>query len=192
MHTRVSLPATRSICATNFFIAAPEPTSWCLPSRFFNSRFSSSSRESRSAFSTVTSSLSVVSGFSRKSNAPSFVARTAISIFACPEIRITGALTPALLTSSKNSRPLLPGITTSEKITSNFSLRNSSTARLALSQTVASWPANLNARESDARVLASSSTSKSCAFRVTVFFARMFSRSPQQLRRLVWEVPWRS
>src|SRR6516164_3278899 len=169
MHTLVSLAATRSICANSLAIAAPPPTSWCLPSRFFSSVFSSSRRDTRSAFSTVTSSLSVDSGFSRKSSAPSLVARTAMAMFACPEIRMTGAFMPAPLISSRNSSPLLPGITTSEKITSNFSLRSNSTARFALSQTVASCPARRNARESEARVFASSSTSRSWAFRVTIF-----------------------
>src|SRR5256886_10365688 len=60
-----------------------------------------------------------------------------------------GVLKPAFFRSSSNSRPLLPGITTSERITSNDSVRMSSTARTALSQTVASCPASRNARERD-------------------------------------------
>ena len=60
-----------------------------------SSRFSSSSRESLRAFSTVTSSLSVESGFSRKSSAPSRVALTAISMLAWPEIRTIGVCMPA-------------------------------------------------------------------------------------------------
>src|SRR5258708_7837768 len=88
------------------------------------------------------------------------------------EVKSTGGFTPARLISSRNSRPLFPGITTSEKIRSNCSVRNNSTARPALSQTVASCPARRNARESEARVLASSSTSSKCAFRVTIFSRR--------------------
>ena len=153
MQTRVSLAATRSICSNNFFIAGPEPTSSCLPRRCRNSRFSSSSRESRSALSTVTKSLSVESGFSRKSSAPSLVAFTAISMFACPEMSTIGVFSPAFFKSSSSSRPLFPGITTSERIRSNESARSRSSARAALSQTVASCPAIRKARERDARVL---------------------------------------
>src|SRR5436189_6056519 len=141
MQTRVSLAATRSICSSNFFIAGPEPTSSCFPRRCRNSRFSSSSRESRKAFSTVTKSLSVESGFSKKSSAPSFVAFTAISIFACPETMPMGVFSPAFFKSSSSSMPLFPGITTSERIRSNDSRRSRSSARAALSQTVASCPA---------------------------------------------------
>ena len=159
MHTRVSLAATRSICAINFFIAGPDPTNSCLPKRWRNSLFSFSSRDRRSAFSTVTRSLSVDRGFSRKSSAPSFVAFTAISIFAWPEIKMIGVFTPAFFKSSSSSSPVRPGITTSERIKSKVSVRSSSTARAALSQTVASCPSRRKARERDASVFGSSSTS---------------------------------
>ncbi len=162
MQTRVSLAATRSICAVSRAMAAPDPISSCLPRRWRSSRFSSSRRVKRSAFSTVSSNLSVESGFSRKSRAPSLVARTAISMLACPEISTMGVFTPAFFRSSRSSRPLFPGITTSERIMSKFSVRKSSSARLALSHTVASCPARRNAREREANVLGSSSTSSRC------------------------------
>ena len=66
----------------------------------------------------MSSSLSVESGFSRKSSAPRRVARTAISILAWPEIITTGTGAPSALMSSSSARPSLPGITTSEKIMS--------------------------------------------------------------------------
>ena len=80
MQTRVSLAATRSTCAMTFFIASPVQTISCLPSRWRSCRFSDSRRCNLRAFSTVSRSLSVEIGFSRKSRAPSFVACTAISI----------------------------------------------------------------------------------------------------------------
>ena len=66
----------------------------------------------------VTRSFSVESGFSRKSTAPSRVARTAVSTLAWPEIITTGVVTPAAFKSSSSEIPSLPGMTTSEKITS--------------------------------------------------------------------------
>ena len=88
--TRVSLAATRSTFAITLCITADFQTSSCLPARCFSRRFSSSRRDSLTVFSTVTSSFSVDSGFSRKSTAPSRVARTAISMLACPETITTG------------------------------------------------------------------------------------------------------
>ena len=97
MQTRDSLAATRSICAITRRMASPDQTISCLPSRALSSRFSCSRRLSLSAFSTVSSSLSVESGFSRKSSAPRRVARTAISMCAWPDIMTTGAVTPLAL-----------------------------------------------------------------------------------------------
>ena len=118
MQTRVSLAATRSTCAITRRMASPECTISCLPTRWRSSRFSSSRRFSLRTLSTVSSSLSVESGFSRKSIAPSRVARTAISILACPEIITTGSEMPSARRSSSSARPSLPGITTSDSIMS--------------------------------------------------------------------------
>ena len=119
-----------------------------------------------SAFSSVTRSFSVESGFSRKSSAPSRVARTAISMCAWPLIITTGAVTPAAFRSSSSARPSRRGITTSLRIRSKGCAWASSSARAALSQTTASWPARRKARESEASVLASSSTIRILAFAV--------------------------
>src|SRR5438477_9033408 len=55
---------------------------------------------------------------SRKSRAPSLVARTAISICACPDIITTGVGTSCDLRSASSESPSLPGMTTSERIKS--------------------------------------------------------------------------
>jgi len=55
-----------------------------------------------------------------------------------PGIITTGVVVPAAFKSSSSDIPSLPGMTTSEKITSNRSARISSNARVALSHTVAS------------------------------------------------------
>src|SRR5208283_521063 len=57
----------------------------------------------------------------------------------------------------------------SERIRSKGCVVASSSALAALSQTVASWPSRRKARESEASVLASSSTMSRCAFCDTLF-----------------------
>ena len=79
-----------------------------------------------------------------------------------------GVATPCVLSSSSNVRPSLPGMTTSERMRSKGWVMASSRALVALSQTVASWPSRRKARESEASVLASSSTMSRCAFCGTV------------------------
>ena len=138
MHTRVSLAATRSTWAMIFFMVSPVQMISCFPRRWRSWRFSDSRRCSFRAFSTVSSSLSVEMGFSRKSRAPSLVARTAISICACPDIITTGVGTSCDLRSASSESPSLPGMTTSERIKSKCCERARSRALAALSQTVAS------------------------------------------------------
>ena len=60
-------------------------------------------------FSTVINSLSVESGFSRKSIAPSRVARTAISMLAWPETITTGVGTPGRLQFLQQRESVLAG-----------------------------------------------------------------------------------
>jgi hypothetical protein len=67
MQTRDSLAATRSTCAITRRIASLFHTISCRPTRRRSWRFSSSRRDSFSAFSTVSISLSADTGFSRKS-----------------------------------------------------------------------------------------------------------------------------
>jgi len=71
---------------------------------------------------------------------------TAISICAWPDIITTGVVTPAALICSSSASPFIAGMTTSEKITSNFSALIISRALIGLSQTVASCPARRKAR----------------------------------------------
>src|SRR5215469_16554323 len=74
-----------------------------------------------------------------------------------------GVVRPRVLRSSRNAMPSLPGMTTSEKIRSKRCVLTSSSARAALSHTVASWPAMRKARASEPSVLASSSMMSRCA-----------------------------
>ena len=131
MHTRDSVGATRSTCAMTRCIASLVHTSSWRPTRRRSCRFSSSSRASRSVFSTVSSSLSDEIGFSRKSDAPSRVARTAMSTVACPEIMMIGVATPSSRSSASMARPSFPGITTSEKTMSKRSCWRRAIARAA-------------------------------------------------------------
>ena len=109
MQTRVSLAATRSIWAISFFMVSPVQTISCFPRRWRSCRFSDSSRCNLSAFSTVSSSFSVEIGFSRKSSAPRRVARTAISMCACPDIMTTGVVTALRFQIFQQRQPVFAG-----------------------------------------------------------------------------------
>ena len=88
-------------------ITADFQTNSCLPARCRSRLFSSSRRDSFTVFSTVTSSFSVESGFSRKSTAPRRVARTAISMLAWPEIITTGAVDAGRFQIGQQREPVL-------------------------------------------------------------------------------------
>ena len=176
MQTRVSLAATFSICAMIVVMAWPVQISSCFPKCWRSSLFSDSNRCSLRAFSTVSRSFSVEIGFSKKSRAPSLVARTAISMWACPDIITTGVATSSDFNSCRSHSPSLPGITTSESTRSKRCALARSSAFAALSQTTTSCPARRKAREREARVLASSSTTKRCAFCVTDFSSSRSAR----------------
>ncbi len=62
-----------------------------------------------SAFFSATSTLSRLSGFSRKSNAPARVASTASAIVPCPEIMMAGARLLLCCTERRRSIPLPSG-----------------------------------------------------------------------------------
>ena len=124
---------------------------------------------------------------------PSRVAFTAISIEACPDIITTGDASPIALKSSSSAMPSRPGITTSERIRSKRSAFANSSARAALSQTVASCPASRNARAKDASVFASSSIIRIWAFADTAgyasssFFSKTIGKRLRLVRRLASE-----
>ena len=71
--------AARRIASITFFRCGLSPTIWCRTSTTrLSDRFSSASRLRSSELRIVTSTRSLASGFSMKSNAPSFVASTAV------------------------------------------------------------------------------------------------------------------
>ena len=72
-------------------------------------------RES-SALRTVTSTRSLSSGFSMKSNAPSLVASTAVDTVPCPEMTTMGVTSTMCRSRCSTSRPSMPGILTSRKM----------------------------------------------------------------------------
>jgi hypothetical protein len=76
----------------------------------------------------VTSTRSLASGFSMKSNAPSLVASTAVLTVPCPETMTTGrdSLDPRIFSSV--SRPSMPGILMSRKARSGGSRSTSAIA----------------------------------------------------------------
>ncbi len=80
--------------------------------------FSSSSERWRTALRTVSSSLSRLSGFSRKSYAPRFVHSTAVCTSPCPETMTTGELMRCSLRFSRTSIPSSTGILMSSRIAS--------------------------------------------------------------------------
>ena len=110
MSTRPSVGATIEICFLSARIDTESPTisySWPI----FSERLDVSRSSScwRMAFRTVSTVFSSESGFSMKSNAPSLVAFTAVSMFPWPEIIITASSCPRARSFSSVSRPSMPG-----------------------------------------------------------------------------------
>src|SRR3984957_19281913 len=95
-----------------------------------------------------------------KSNAPSFVARTAVSMLACPEIITTIASTPFLRMRSSVSRPSIPSSHTSRSTRSTE--RASSMERHSSPEATAtgSYPSSNRIDERASRIPCSSSTIK--------------------------------
>ena len=69
---------------------------------------------------------SMESGFSRKSKAPSLVARTAVSMLPCPEIMMISGWSSISTSFSSVSRPSMPGSQMSSRTTSADLWRRSS------------------------------------------------------------------
>src|SRR6202044_1481567 len=98
------------------------------------------------------------SGFSRKSKAPSLVARTAVSMVPCPEIMMTsGAFSLSRILPSV-SRPSIPGSQTSSSTTSNACLPIISSPASPLSAIEVLKPSSSSTPFSDWRIVGSSST----------------------------------
>src|SRR5580704_156779 len=147
------------ICWRNAFIGMLSPTITLFGmSCFLSSRFSSRNRLASIAFLMRISVLSIESGFSRKSYAPSLVARTAVSIVPCPEIMMTSGAFSFSRIFSRVSKPSIPGSHTSSSTTSNACLLMISRLASPLSAVVVLKPSSSSTPLSDWRIVGSSST----------------------------------
>src|SRR5579863_6269665 len=159
MRTRPFVGAMIWICWRRAFIGMLSPTITLFGmSCFLSSRFSSRNRLASIAFLMSMSVLSIESGFSRKSYAPSLVARTAVSIVPCPEIMMTSGAFSFSRIFSRVSRPSIPGSHTSSSTTSNACLLMISRPASPLSAIEALNPSSSSTPLSDWRIVGSSST----------------------------------
>src|SRR6476619_8048517 len=111
--------------------------------------------------------LSSESGFSRKSNAPSLVARTAVSIVPCPEMITTSGGSSSCLIFSSVSRPSMPGSHISSSTTSQVRFFNCSRQASPLSASSTLYPSSSRTPRSDSRISRSSSTTRTlCTLRL--------------------------
>src|SRR5580692_2810513 len=147
------------ICCRSAFIGMLSPTIMLFGINcFLSSRFSSRNRLASIAFLIRIRVLSMESGFSRKSYAPSLVARTAVSIVPCPEIMMTSGAFSFSRIFSRVSKPSIPGSQTSSKTTSNACLLMISRLASPLSAVDALKPSSSSTPLSDWRIVGSSST----------------------------------
>src|SRR5580698_10768357 len=147
------------ICCRSAFIGMLSPTIMLFGINcFLSSRFSSRNRLASIAFLIRIRVLSMESGFSRKSYAPSFVARTAVSIVPCPEIMMTSGAFSFSRILSRVSRPSMPGNHTSSRTTSNACLLMMSRPASPLSAIEVLNPSSSSTPFSDCRIVGSSST----------------------------------
>src|SRR5580692_937490 len=159
MRTRPFVGAIIWICWRSAFMGMLSPTITLFGmSCFLSSRFSSRNRLASIAFLIRMSVLSIESGFSRKSYAPSLVARTAVSMVPCPEIIMTSGAFSFSRIFSRVSRPSIPGSHTSSNTTSNACLLMISRLASPLSAVVALKPSSSSTPLSDSRIVGSSST----------------------------------
>src|SRR6478672_841701 len=104
--------------------------------------------------------LSSESGFSRKSKAPSLVARTAVSMVPCPEMITTSGGSSNCLIFSSVSRPSMPGSHISRSTTSQVRFFNCSRQASPLSASSTLYPSSSRTPRSDSRISRSSSTTR--------------------------------
>ncbi|OIQ68252.1 hypothetical protein GALL_501580 [mine drainage metagenome] len=83
----------------------------------FSARFSNTNARVFNAFCTTASRSEGAQGFSRKSNAPPVIPRTAIGMSPSPVSKITGRSASTPRTRSSRAKPSLPGIRMSLTIT---------------------------------------------------------------------------
>src|ERR1700722_15646720 len=159
MRTRPLVGAIIWICWRSAFMGMLSPTITLFgTSCFLSSRFSSRSRLASIAFLMRIRVLSIDSGFSRKSYAPSLVARTAVSMVPCPEIMMTSGAFSFSRIFSRVSRPSIPGNHTSSRTTSNACLLMISRPASPLSAIEVLNPSSSSTPLSDWRIVGSSST----------------------------------
>src|ERR1043165_3874083 len=125
---------------------------------FFSSRFSVRRRFASTACLRRMRVLSIESGFSRKSYAPSLVARTAVSIVPWPEIIITSGGFSISRMWVRVSNPSILGNHTSSRTASKLCLRRTSRQASPLSAKVAEKPSSSRTPFNDSRIPDSSAT----------------------------------
>ncbi len=125
---------------------------------FLRARFSASSLWCAPASRTLFTIWLRFRGFSTKSNAPSFIAATAVSTVPYAVMSTTWVSGETCLSARKRSRPEVPGIMRSVTTTCTRCLRHSSSARLAPGAPRTRMASRLKMVSRDWRFAASSST----------------------------------
>src|SRR5581483_2604291 len=157
--TRPLVGAISWICWRSAFIGMLSPTITLFGvSCFFKSRFSTRSFLASTAFFTRINVFSRESGFSRKSYAPSLVARTAVSMVPCPEIMMTSGGLSRSRIFSRVSSPSIPGSHMSRSTTSKRPLSRTSRHSSPLAASAAWWPSSSSTPFREERMPDSSST----------------------------------
>ena len=122
MSTVALVGAALPMAAITLRSAALSPIIWCRTSTArFSVRFSSRNCRWSSAWRKLRSTRSLANGFSMKSNAPFFVASTAVLMVPWPDTTMTGSVSCAARSRSSTSRPSIPGIFTSSSTRSGSS-----------------------------------------------------------------------
>src|SRR5438105_11937635 len=125
---------------------------------FLRSRFSPRSFLASMAFLTRMRVFSSESGFSRKSKAPSLVARTAVSMVPWPEMMMTSGASSMSRIRCSTSRPSMPGNHISSSTTSKGRFFVVSSALSPESADEVLYPSSCKTPCKDSRMLDSSST----------------------------------
>src|SRR5215813_10390757 len=102
--------------------------------------------------------VSSANGFSIKSAAPAFIARTARGTSPCPVMTITGTSTRFSASFSWNCRPSMPGMRTSVTTQAGFCSRQRDKASSAEANDSTAKPADSKSIVSESRTASSSST----------------------------------
>jgi hypothetical protein len=145
--------STCSICRSTSRIAA------LVPMEASETRRGSLASEILSARATVPKSFCRPTGFSRKSNAPIFVASTAVSIVPWPDIMTTGIVSwPEAAHSRSSVTPSVSGIQMSSSTSAGRSRARYARAAVAFSARLTRYPSSCRISERSSRMPTSSST----------------------------------